>query len=402
MKILVIVGLLCLGGLQASPAVGTADQNSVAEKTEELPVPADQEVVVAEAEAAPQEEDVPQDRQILLDPCEQGQGVCLSQFQCSGQGGERIGFCNGGNHCCHIAKTCEKGKEVEITFNNTYFVEPKVFDDPDGPLHCNMKVKKIASTIFQQPVCQMRLDFVAFNIIGPDPKTGDCKYDFLTIEQSDANTKVQNLCGLNDGQHIYVDVMHTDFIKLRMNVDYSREPHRLRKWNIRVTQIPCNSPRLAPPGCLQYYEDYSGVIKSFNYGATGVNETSYPLSQRYAMCFKRGPDACRISLKKADAFGLGAIPIEADTRMDTFPDIDTECYDKKTMVRATPSKAYLVIDNIKMCGKTFHDEYRTEDNGLNVISFVSPDFEEVRVKDPPLQPPGFKFYYRLLSCSNPK
>lgn len=80
---------------------------------------------------------------------------------------------------------------------------------------------------------------------------------------------------------MYIDVKHTDSIKLRMNIDYSKDPNRLRKWNIRITQLPCRSPRLAPPGCLQYYEDYSGTIKSFNYGPIGVNETSYPLGVRY-------------------------------------------------------------------------------------------------------------------------
>lgn len=395
--VLALLAWMTVASASPAPPVSALDQNSVTVKPGGT-VAAEQ--VVNETEVHVEEDNL-QERQILLDPCEQGHGVCLSPLECRGQNGERIGFCNGGNHCCHIAKTCEVGNEVEITYNNTYFVEPKIHPD-NKPLHCNVKVRKVAQGLFSPAICQMRLDFVKFKTIGPDPKTGDCKYDYLTIEQSDANSRVQNLCGFNDGQHVYLDVKYTDFIKLRMNIDYTRYPNHVRQWNIRVTQIPCNSPRLAPAGCLQYYEDFSGTIKSFNYGATGVNETSYPLSQRYAMCFKRGPESCRISLKKAGEFGLGDVPTEAHTRMDTFPDIDTDCYDKKSMVRATPSKAYISIDNVKMCGKTFYDEYRSEDNGINVINFVSPDFESVRDHDPPMQPPGFRFDYRLLSCSNPK
>lgn len=204
-----------------------------------------------------------------------------------------------------VARTCEKGREVEISTNNTYFVEPQKVWEPEGSIHCGVRVRKMA--LFGDSICQMRLDFVNFNTVGPDPVSGQCNYDMLTIEGADANTRVHNICGLNDGQHgespssptfnqiqpcrrispeavpfsaVYVDVKHTDAIKLRMNIDYGRDPNRPRKWNIRVTQLPCRSPRLAPPGCLQYFEDYTGTVKSFNYDPKGLNETAYPLGLR--------------------------------------------------------------------------------------------------------------------------
>ena len=40
-------------------------------------------------------------RQQLLDPCEQGQGVCMSGLDCSFQRGDNIGNCDGGGVCCH-------------------------------------------------------------------------------------------------------------------------------------------------------------------------------------------------------------------------------------------------------------------------------------------------------------
>ncbi|XP_022655399.1 uncharacterized protein LOC111248001 [Varroa destructor] len=346
---------------------------------------------VAQSEAAA---DIPQVRQQHLDPCEQGQGVCMSGFDCTLQRGENIGNCDGGGVCCHIAKTCEKGKEVEISTNNTYFIEPQKVWDPEGSIHCGIRIRKL--TPLGQHICQMKLDFVNFNIVGPDPQSGKCKYDMLTIEGADANTRVHNLCGLNDGQHVYVDVKHTDSIKLRMNIDYSKDPNRVRKWNIRVTQLPCHSPRLAPPGCLQYFEEYSGIVKSFNYRPQGVNETSYPLGLRYAICFKRGPDSCRVFFRKAGPFGLG----EAPEPHYNPSEIDTECYSKNATTGAIKVKAYLQIDNVRHCGRNFADEYKTEDNGINAITFVSPDSEETRDKEIPGQPPGFKFIYRLLACGS--
>lgn len=219
-----------------------------------------------------------------------------------------------------------------------------------------------------------------------------------------------------------------------MNIDYSKDPNRVRKWNIRVTQLPCHSPRLAPPGCLQYFEQYSGIVKSFNYRPQGVNETSYPLGLRYnnrniytshyaseqstyrfhlgwgsctgllsckairdiwavhvfaqftskvadcisyflslfricisicmfryAICFKRGPDSCRVFFRKAGPFGLG----EAPEPHYNPSEIDTECYSKNATTGAIKVKAYLQIDNVRHCGRNFADEYKTGTNVSN-------------------------------------
>ncbi|XP_003742203.1 uncharacterized protein LOC100906880 [Galendromus occidentalis] len=393
-----LLSTFTLLAVTGSPAAERHSESDVRTRTQtskaptgESPVPP---VVVPESDV--EIDDSLQARQQLLDPCEQGQGVCMSGLDCSFQRGNNIGNCDGGGVCCHIAKTCEKGREIEITTNNTYFVEPQNIWDPEGPVHCGISVRKISG--FGTQICQMRLDFVNFNTVGPDPRTGDCRYDMLTIEQGDANARIHKICGLNDGQHVYVDVKHTDSIKLRMNIDYSKDPNRLRKWNIRITQLPCRSPRLAPPGCLQYYEDYSGTIKSFNYGPIGVNETSYPLGVRYSMCFKRGPEACRIYLKKAGPFGLGEVPREEQTRTDALNEIDQQCFDRLQVSRTSVSKAFIAIDHTKFCGNTFQDEYRTENNGVNVISFVSPAYEAIRDEEGSRQPPGFKFFYRLLAC----
>lgn len=77
------------------------------------------------------------------------------------------------------------------------------------------------------------------------------------------------------------------------------------------------------------------------------------------MCFKRGPDSCRVFLKKAGPFGLGEVPQEVHTRTNALNELDSDCFNKATVTRTSVSKAYLTIDNIKYCGNTFQDEYRT-------------------------------------------
>ena len=39
-----------------------------------------------------------------------------------------------------------------------------------------------------------------------------------------------------------------------------------RKWRIKVVMVQCDSPLLAPNGCLQYFTYITGVVRSFNYG----------------------------------------------------------------------------------------------------------------------------------------
>ena len=38
-----------------------------------------------------------------------------------------------------------------------------------------------------------------------------------------------------------------------------------REWNIKITEIACDSPARAPSGCLQYYTAETGTIMSFNF-----------------------------------------------------------------------------------------------------------------------------------------
>lgn len=72
---------------------------------------------------------------------------------------------------------------------------------------------------------------------------------------------------------MYVNVRHSRNIHLMVNIGANRTT---RRWKIRVTQIPCYSERLAPPGCLQYFEESAGTIKSFGYDPY-TNDSTYPL-----------------------------------------------------------------------------------------------------------------------------
>jgi len=67
-----------------------------------------------------------------------------------------------------------------------------------------------------------------------------------------------------------------------------------RKWNIRVSQIPCGTRYTPPVGCLQYHTGVSGEIYSFNYGKS-ESVGHHLVSQEYSICFRREKGYCIMS-----------------------------------------------------------------------------------------------------------
>jgi len=142
----------------------------------------------------------------------------------------------------------------------------------------------------ENPVCQLRLDLIDFELAQPD--LGDCNRDQFIVR---ADEPLPVLCGKNSGQHLFVDVRgrkETDLNLLTTPMypkpvgkeggqdltevhimDWLYELTNDRKWNIKVTQIPCDCserPQIpemepAPAGCLQHFRGIAGQVSSFNY-----------------------------------------------------------------------------------------------------------------------------------------
>ena len=154
---------------------------------------------------------------------------------------------------------------------------------PNETQHCSIQVSHDCET----PICQMRLDLVEFELASP--LAGNCEQDQFIIR---ANEPLPILCGRNTGQHLYVDVrgrkltdlsIITDALKAKpvgyfneetqmLETEWKSELDRERKWRIRVTQIPCDcrdredpDMKLAPAGCLQFYQGIRGNMQSFNF-----------------------------------------------------------------------------------------------------------------------------------------
>ena len=134
---------------------------------------------------------------------------------------------------------------------------------------------------------QVRLDLEEFDV-APQELTGDCTDQFLTIEGVD-NT----FCNINTGQHIYVGV---NSVPSNKDIDFTAIRGQTFKYSIRVTQINCATnddvmqQLRAPNGCLQYFTESGGTIRSFNYD--GIR--AYSPNQDYAICIARKAKHCGI------------------------------------------------------------------------------------------------------------
>ncbi|XP_018006839.1 uncharacterized protein LOC108664684 [Hyalella azteca] len=216
-------------------------------------------------------------------------GTCLSISECASLGGTATTTCamNFGT-CCVLRQICSQTVTSSTT---SYFTNPS-YPNTDNSVaggSCS-----IAILPCQNNICQIRIDFIDVNLIMPENSNGKCAYDKLIITGNGANSgKIPTLCGNLTGQHIYIDVEPT-CSPTNINVQVYAPQLDARKFNMKVTQIPCLSQDLAPAGCLQYYNSTSGTIKSFNYGSVnGLIET-----QNYATCIASQPGFCSITWRK--------------------------------------------------------------------------------------------------------
>ena len=213
-------------------------------------------------------------------------GVCRSDSACQNTGGRSDGPCALGlGMCCLKPARCGD----KPLFGNMTVWASEGYPNPTTSAElCTMIIQKLPG------VTQIRIDFDDFEIGGVD-ESGRCSVDALVFEGINADFRQPRLCGALAGQHIYLPVGKTSIgsqVTLRLILSPGNTP---RRFKIRATQIPVISPFQAPPGCLQYYTDPSGLITSFNFEPTknvGIRNIN---GLTYAICFRRSPGMCSVN-----------------------------------------------------------------------------------------------------------
>lgn len=147
-------------------------------------------------------------------------------------------------------------------------------------------------------VCQLRVDFLDFDTGQPNGD-GTCFYDNFRVTGGRTNTPP--ICGKNLGQHVYVnfngDTPLTVTVATSSGLTYNR------RWSLHLQMIGCDSLAKAPDGCLQYWQQPSQTISSFNYDTTGSGQTNAVGVQgsrqiagsNYGACVRPQPGVCSIT-----------------------------------------------------------------------------------------------------------
>ncbi|EFX72899.1 hypothetical protein DAPPUDRAFT_110154 [Daphnia pulex] len=207
-------------------------------------------------------------------------GICTSAFACSLFSRKPSGSCNLGRVCCvEIVSSCGS----TVTLNNTYWQSPST--PVSAPSTCALTVRLDTKLVEQlaKPICQIRLDFVSF--MTAQPTAGTCTD---TFEISGSTTTAPTICGVNSGQHMYLDIPSsaTTPTDVRLSFNFGTATAITRSWKIKIAMLPCSATYLAPADCLQYFTADSGRVKSFNWQDVAGTTTRQLNNQNYDICFR--------------------------------------------------------------------------------------------------------------------
>ncbi|XP_077493158.1 uncharacterized protein LOC144104174 [Amblyomma americanum] len=327
------------------------------------------------------------------------EGTCYSFQECMDRGGTAYGPCAYGfGVCCSLTASCGS----MITLNNTYFSSPGFHATPGsgqapsgsggdagsmgGQSSCAVQVFKRSDRI-----CQIRLDFDEFDL--ERPMVGNCEGEKFIVTGHNANSVVPPLCGLNTGQHLYIDVdMSPGPVTLYVESNGTRNS----RWNIKISQIKCDSPTRAPSNCLQYYTGTSGSFSSFDYAESQEipPRRGYLNNLDYTVCFRKEAGYCSITYSVPGPevpFSIQNVgPDSAPTTNETEAGVGmVEC-----------PMDYLLLGGVRYCGTKLNPSMEEPNPVINapVTDMTSGPFMVRFVSDGALNARGFLLNYKQNPC----
>jgi len=248
-------------------------------------------------------------------------GTCYTSTECTNKGGVQAGKCASGfGVCCAFLNN---GAVTATVMENRTRLRNAEYPNTVVAVTAG----DISYTInkMQTDICQIRLDFTAFVIAGPDnllenigtaavqtinthcnPATTDAMTIVTTDKRNSVDTNTNTLCGMLTGEHLYVELSPTatDSATIRIRtVAAATTPAATaaataRQWDIKVSQIECFAPWRAPSGCDRYLMADVGKIASFNFrqanaaNSVGLNLGVELAAQKVKTCIRRSKGMC--------------------------------------------------------------------------------------------------------------
>lgn len=261
-------------------------------------------------------------------------GTCFTAEECSSKGGVNEGSCASGFGVCCVIKLACGGTTSN---NNSYIVQSGVtaLSSP-----CSYSVCPCSTDI-----CRIRYDFTTHTLAQPVVVTavaaagaaaiqtysaaiGDCITDTFSINAPGLYGS-PIICGSNSGQHMVLDSSGSECQLVNFHIGGSTTT--TRSWDIYVTQYTCAQEDIGgPQGCLQYFSESSGTIKTFNYLTTNTAAatdaaTTHLQNQHYNACFRRAKGMCYICYISFGAIGTSFGLSVSDDATATKSMVGTAC-----------------------------------------------------------------------------
>ncbi|XP_045536046.1 uncharacterized protein LOC106713534 [Papilio machaon] len=315
------------------------------------------------------------------------EGRCLHKYECQSSGGSPMGACADGYGTCCVSKYNNffvQDNEIYVTCG--WLINPDFPSPSIDRLACALTLNKTSNDIKQ-----IRLDFAKFELM--PPTSGTCDQDQFVVSGQNTNHVIPILCGINTGQHIYIEVGDTQG-PIRLTIQTAAPESRL--FAIKVTQLKSSDILAAPTGCLQYFNKPDGSIESFNYrNITDIASESIPSylnNLNYAICIKREKSSCSVTYTNEDPMQI----VNYDT--DGLPLIPPR--QAGVEIFNCPSD-WLLISAVRLCGERLNDGSVVHDFYLDApVTDVSGGPIVVWFRsDEGYVGRGFKLHYQQSSCT---
>ncbi|OXA50838.1 hypothetical protein Fcan01_14172 [Folsomia candida] len=178
-------------------------------------------------------------------------GTCLPRGACMTKRGQPNGDCSlGFGECCRLFANCTTDiHRIDIDEYVTVLRSPE-----PATTQCAFKIRK------KKDVCQVRLDFKVFSGFSSANNDGVCDRDRLQISNSITVPDGFTTCGNLADQHMYLSFGSSDSIDILPRVLSTNA-----RYEIVMSQIPCLSNRVVPSYCLQYFNQSTAIVKSFDW-----------------------------------------------------------------------------------------------------------------------------------------
>ncbi|XP_075165403.1 uncharacterized protein LOC142237843 [Haematobia irritans] len=316
------------------------------------------------------------------------EGTCYHEFECKTLGGISTERCaDGVGVCCIFLTGCGNSTEQSVTY----------FESPNYPQPFRDSMICVLTVNLRKRVKQIRVDFITFEL--NRPTDGNCEDDQFVVSGQNINFVVPTLCGINTGHHIYIHAGNSPEQKIYLSI-FAKVPTGSRTFNMKITQLEDN---LAPDGCLQYYTEPEGIVKSFNYDIEGVvvedKLATYMNNMNYAICLERGKGVCSVNYIMEQ---IGSNSEQLDFQ------IVNKNEDENDLVPDGQAGAgifncpddFVAINQVRLCGERFNDGTTNEDFTANApVRDVSagPIILPFR-SDEEYVGRGFRLSYRQESC----